>query len=689
MAEESSEQERRSRHACESCRTRKTKCPAERPVCSICQRMNQQCVYLPRDQSRRPPRVNKATRKPSKSRVQHLESQMNDIYAMLHSISRPNASTDTSPDFVAGAARDDASAGIDATVSADIDSDILDHAVHVYKTKIHLQPLPLLSLEDLPDRLARGPTYLRWAFLALCLNFTAPEIPLSPGREYVQHYSQSAHEAVVKLAMEGIATAEILQALCLLALSDMKGGKLARAWMIIGNASTLQTIETSKRSQTYLHDSSAEKEVASRCYWSIFILERMFLPQPKLAAFGRVQRFTPDYPVSPPSPLPLSSDTRIHSERHAASDSIKDIGIIAHCLLSVSVWRDLTTYLHEIQFGNTESAWVPSSTYSQLNLQMHENQTICGSPHLFRNLSLRERSAADFLEHREYWTSWALMQVASHAIPAVLNHPFIHLVVKRPAGSTHNPKPTFFLQQTVDLAIFHSGWVARLLRVFDSFPFQLTNPVVGHMIAATATVFWLFQFVRDTKVSIRAKEDLEKSESFLERMAPECPHVAQKLKILRELQAKVQGSRHEGDSGNRHRSGWESATTTTTITFQPSDLWALLDSSLSQMASSNSVSPTPALPAGVDDNSTSISLNVHVVPPWTEGQDDSRQSTSAPIQAANGTFPVEVDATAEDPFHFAGTGGFDIFLDDLFTPFNIDTSDGNPSQQDGSGWYRQ
>ena len=107
------------------------------------------------------------------------------------------------------------------------------------------------------------------------------------------------------------------------------------------------------------------------------------------------------------------------------------------------------------------------------------------------------------------------------------------------------------------------------------------------------------------------------------------------------------------------------------------------------MTSADCVSHAPDLPPVLDDNSTSISLNVHVVPPWTEGQDDSTLSTSAPIQAANGTSPIEVNAIAEDPFHFGGTGGFDLFLDDLFTPFNIDTSDGNPSQQDGSGWYRQ
>lgn len=134
---------------------------------------------------------------------------------------------------------------------------------------------------------------------------------------------------------------------------------------------------------------------------------------------------------------------------------------------------------------------------------------------------------------------------------------------------------------------------------------------------------------------------------------------------------------NESGDGSRLRSEWQSATTTTTITFRPSVLWALLDPSLSRMASADSVSHTSRLPPAIEDESTSISLNVHVVPPWTEGQDDSRQSTSASnaVQAANGSPLAEVNGTAEDPFHFGGTGAFDLFLDDYFTPFDIGTGD--------------
>jgi hypothetical protein len=99
-----------------------------------------------------------------------------------------------------------------------------------------------------------------------------------------------------------------------------------------------------------------------------------------------------------------------------------------------------------------------------------------------------------------------------------------------------------------------------------------------------------------------------------------------------------------------------------------------------------------------EDNSTSICLNINVVPPSTEGQDELRQSASAFPQGAEGNSPAAGNASAEDLFPLGGNGAFDPFLDDFFTPFNIGAGDGNaplglrstPSatEQDGSGWYR-
>ncbi|KAJ5513050.1 hypothetical protein N7463_002602 [Penicillium fimorum] len=61
---------KRVRQACEPCRRKKAKCPGEQPVCSLCARLRQQCLYA--DERRRPlpessPRLNV-----SESRTSHV-----------------------------------------------------------------------------------------------------------------------------------------------------------------------------------------------------------------------------------------------------------------------------------------------------------------------------------------------------------------------------------------------------------------------------------------------------------------------------------------------------------------------------------------------------------------------------------------------------------------------------------------
>lgn len=316
-------------------------------------------------------------------------------------------------------------------------------------------------------------------------------------------------------------------------------GNPARAFMTIGIASRLQAFRNSNQNLQSFCQIQEDGEAASRCYWSITILEQAFSPRLRHGAFERRQSYANAYPPSSPAPPAIGVKTNeLYGQLTRAApassievdgDGIKDLGIEAYCIRLISIWGDVTAYLLEIQCGKAENSWSPTSTNTQLNFQMHDCETQVASPHLFRHASPLKRSSAELLEHQEYWAPWALMQIASHAIPAILNHPFIHLIATRPHEGHRTIRPTFYLQQTVDLALFHAGWVAQLLLIFDHFPFEITNPVIGHLITATATVFWIFQFSRDVAVSVKAKEDLGKCERFLERMAPKWPHLAQKV----------------------------------------------------------------------------------------------------------------------------------------------------------------
>lgn len=300
-------------------------------------------------------------------------------------------------------------------------------------------------------------------------------------------------------------------------------GKPARAWMTIGTAARLQAFRELIQPEPY---ELTVKDDNSRCFWSIFILERAFSCQ--LRTIVKKEN-SPSYPPSAPWPAPLLSNIQNDQalELFTVDEGVKDSGALTYCIQIISIWGDLNSYLHELRLGKVEKPWLPNSTNAQLVLQLYEYETTWSPKHNLRNACLSNRTISEFSTHQEYWTLWAFLQVGFHAVSAMLNHPFIHLVATN--DSSRAPKPRHFLQKTIDLALFHSGWVARVLRIFDSFPFEINDPLVGHFVAATATILWFFQFVRDRKISSKAREDREKCEQFLERMSAHWPHIAQKV----------------------------------------------------------------------------------------------------------------------------------------------------------------
>lgn len=198
-------------------------------------------------------------------------------------------------------------------------------------------------------------------------------------------------------------------------------------------------------------------EASSRCYWSVFVLERAFFPQrTSLQDTGNVVAYPPSCPVP----------SLIHSERetgyHLGAPSLgnlKDLGINAYFFRILSIWGDIASYLHETRSGKAEVSWSPDSAHGRLNMRLHEFDSQIPPRHLLRSVAPTRRSRADIDRYREYWIPWAMMQVMLHTSWAMVNHPFIHLVaLKEKTGACHISN---FLQQIVDQALFHENCRSR------------------------------------------------------------------------------------------------------------------------------------------------------------------------------------------------------------------------------------
>lgn len=284
--------------------------------------------------------------------------------------------------------------------------------------------------------------------------------------------------------------------------------------MAVGVASRLLSLR-----KLFSHQASPfpGDDSASRAYWSVFLFERLFPPCiPELPIVD-----APPYPdagvvppPSPPSVVPRRLSTQVPTQ---------DIGITSSCIHLISTWGKLRSYLHRLRQAEVEKPWLPESTHTKLSLELLEFESQYSRKHLLHNVGFATRTALEVSQQSEYWNPWMTTQIIWHAAQAILNHPFLHLIVLR--SQDEIPQSCLFLQQKVEMALYHAGWLFRIIRMSSGI-MEIVDPLIGVAVAATATVQWLFQFSKDTRVARRAQDDLCWCDEFLSNMAFTWPHLS-------------------------------------------------------------------------------------------------------------------------------------------------------------------
>ncbi|KAF5534279.1 C6 transcription factor [Fusarium napiforme] len=480
--------------------------------------------------------------------------------------------------------------------------DAFKHFVKVYETKIHLQPLPLFTLNRLEEQLLDGPDFLLWSFMALTLMLSTH--PFYDGQRTFARdfYTRKAEETVGVLASEGDISPEVIQSLCLIALKHINNQQIARAWMTIGAAARLQALRVISSDNT----PSLTDDSVSRAHWSVFILERLFVPMMP-DAFGPG---VPEFPISAPKPLAPQSTLLPAIPEHAQAQTrtilSSDPGIIGVHMRLVSIWGKLRFYLHGLRRGITEKPWSPDSMHTRLNIEMIEHEALIDSSYFLSKALLPTRTRAEMSSHREYWDPFMASQIIWHAIHVVLNHPFVHLFLLR--SSRDVPPSCLFLQQRIDMALFHTGSLFRILQSFMDL-MDIVDPMVADFVAAAATVSWFFQFSADPKISRRAREELDNCDAFLSHVAETWPHVNQKLETLRKMEALANENRRQySDEG-------------TSIRFQSAWLWDLLNPRIQSTQSGSSHSGSGTGGASGKNPESEMYLKSHFVMPLHDDED--------------------------------------------------------------------
>lgn len=296
--------------------------------------------------------------------------------------------------------------------------------------------------------------------------------------------------------------------------------------MVIGNASRLYAMRALlNRTAAPVPNDDSE----SRGYWSVFVLERLFLPCVSELSATNIPNYPPSASLPPP---PLSSITRGNASNVPVPEMIeeapgKDIGINGYCLRIISIWGKIRLYLHRLSQGEVEKPWLADSTHTKLGIELIEFEAQHSNRHLLANVAFANRPAAEIDQQSEYWNPWMTTEILWHAAQAILNHPFLHLVVLR--SQKDIPQSCVFLQQKIDMALYHVSWLFRILQLSEGV-LVISNPILGDAIAASATILWLFQFTRDAKVAQRTRNNLETCEKLISTMAEMWPHLFNKVR---------------------------------------------------------------------------------------------------------------------------------------------------------------
>lgn len=208
--------------------------------------------------------------------------------------------------------------------------------------------------------------------------------------------------------------------------------------------------------------------------------------------------------------------------RRSGNDSKRDIGINAASMRTSELWALACKFAMDQPGVDTYPPWNPQSDYAMINFCHLEHESCM--PLRFRLHANRfsDHSPADLQRHRDYWSPWLFYQIVWHAIPAILNHPFLLSIRLRNFRRT---MPQSFLRNSFEQLTFHSGWIVHFLELVESKNFEVSDSTLGHCVAIVATIYLQHSFAEDQVFSKKAQTGFEKCLRFLRAMGHRWPHI--------------------------------------------------------------------------------------------------------------------------------------------------------------------
>ncbi|KAJ5895010.1 hypothetical protein N7495_006701 [Penicillium taxi] len=627
----------RSHEACLNCRRKKTRCPAEKPACSSCVRLNQACSYTA---------IQRGSRGgPSADRLAYLEEKVNLIlngqqnqgfneiperaraYSVVSGLSSGERACSNDP-FLLGIGLEDSKTNPESC---------LLHAIELYFQYCHRQPIWCFDREEVKDANTTSEE-LACSIITLTSRF-------SQDRDDLQHYGDTARTLVMLRIANGTVELDTIESLCLLSYSAFLDGNGHVGRFHLGLALQLCRSAMLDLESSYGIDCAAP-ERKKRIFWSLQTLEQAYgqingilsVPSGVLRSFYvsnvKDQNFTT---AGNPPPLP-------YDELGCTSSS--DMGIWNLALHFGWVWTRIRTFVSDCAQNKLQEPWRHDSMYAMVLSDLTELENKLSPCHRYDSVKFYERRAEEVRGNRDYWASWLKLQFTYHTILTVLNHPFLYIVASQ--DNENLTIPNTFWRRSSELVLLHATWIVRMIDMVTEKKMRLIDPFFGHAAAIAATVHLYYCCAADPRLKYKSKIDFAKCRKFLKSFVPFSPACEALDQTLDRMTQVASGS-------EKIDFDWEPSKIHLSIPL----MWDLLQVNCSPSSYENATggllhsSLTPvAIPEEMENSTTTLEIIVAMSPEVTVNTADGGSAAHVPpkprCRPLATSLPASPASTAED-----------------------------------------
>lgn len=528
----------RIRQACEPCRRKKSKCPGEKPECSFCARLGQDCVYRNENRLGNSPATDLAG---TPAKLEALEVKLD---AVLQAVSSQNVNQQppSNPEVSVVPTSIRVIEEWEKLATSLPPWESMQEAGALYLLYCECQPLPLFHRDTFLASLRGREPEVLFSILASTARFS--NLGHASTSKITNAYMEEARRLVNRNIFEGSVRLSTLQSLCLLSVIDFTSGNTHRASLTNCMAMDLAHSAGLTSENHTINATDTAGEERRRCFWSIILCRRLHGTN-----FSSLDLSTETdvswYPKScEQPPLPSTINARLDVPLSDASQSPNDSGILAYMIQLSEIWFKITQYARRRGTPSFIPPWSSQSHYSTITSQHMEFDAKMPHKHRFKLSEFHNRNSQELNSNRTYWGPWLFIQFLYHTNICLLNHP---LILSLRLRNFRNSIPDMFLHQTSDLISTHATWVVRFIDMVEGKQYKVSDPFLGHCVAIIATIHLQHAFtIVDPSKRKEKKCNFAKCLNFVRVMGQQWAHmaiIAEKLQTLETIVSKTNQAR--------------------------------------------------------------------------------------------------------------------------------------------------